>query len=73
MVSDDPGGGRIDGDQLVLLVDGDEDVSRVGVVDGVAGAAVERDGGDKCVGGGVDDGVGVAMLIGDEDALGAGA
>lgn len=62
---------RVDSDELVEMVDGDEDVAGARVVDSVARAAAEGDFLDEVVGSSVDDGVDAAVLIGDKNTIGA--
>lgn len=71
MARDDFGGGRVDDCNLIGLVNRDQDVAGIWVIHSIACATAEGDGGDERVGGCVDYGVSIAMLIGDEDALGA--
>src|SRR5579863_2857861 len=55
--------------QFIFLMHRNKDLSRGGIVNGVARPSTKRDRSDELVGDGVDDGIRVAVLVGDENSL----
>jgi hypothetical protein len=60
---------RINDNEQIQAMDGDQNVLRERIVDGVSSAAAQRDVGDELIASRVNDRIDPAMLFGDEDLV----